>query len=383
MFMLREQFGPTVKASLTPGNTKEMIKSIGQYIDRNSEILMSMNLSARYSFSDNDRAVIYSAINVSEPALIAAIKDSKTIYKGNKIQSTPFYHACMLCSRDLLIKKDEKSAMAVLTYMSLMMYTSIHKGFFEYGANQQIMDYTIANLDNSFLIRQFPSLFAYLQDNASTALTAYKSRIIKGDDGDFTYVIDAYWTRIKQKLRKISREYYNNHKAGNYLNQDTDSYSEDDYHEMDNVSYAADRLTNAVYLKLINRQYDRRYIKYSISTADTSYQRLLNLIEDIIDADDGTLKKVISNMITHYIQNSGKPISYVGKGDYIVFMKTQFSSNTDIAEIRFIKDSIDKWLADNMMKYGKAVYGKTIKLAYRKSIYMFLVFMINAEAKMQ
>ena len=42
----------------------------------------------------------------------------------------------------------------VLTYMSLMMYTSMHKGFFEYEANKQVMDYTIAHLDNTFLIRQ-------------------------------------------------------------------------------------------------------------------------------------------------------------------------------------------------------------------------------------
>ena len=276
-------------------------------------------------------------------------------------------------------------ASMIVTYMSLMMWTSLHKGFFKYEANKQVMDYTIAHLNNTFSIRQFPSLFAFIQDNTNTVLDTYKSRIAKCEDSDMTWVIDALWTRLKGKMKKISVEFYKNHTSGRYLNSDEDNVDADNFHEIDNISFTIDRLTNKVYIKLLNRQYDKRFLKYSINSADTSYQKLLNLVEDIIDSDGDskTLRPLISSMIEYYVQQSGKPIEYVAKGDFIVFMKTAYSSNTDAIQMGTIKRTIDTWLSENMMKYGKAKYGKTLQIQYRRCLYMFFVFMTNYEAKVQ
>lgn len=380
--MLKKTFGDRISKALTPANTKLLDKKMGEYVDRNSEVLLSLDLSRRYSFGDDDRAVVFDAIGVTLPEMEQAISDSKDIYNGNKIQSNPFYAACILTASHFLSKKDDKMAANVLTYMSLMMWTSLHKGFFKYEANKQVMDYTLAHLDNTFLIRSFPSLFAFIQDNTNTAMNTYKSRIIKCDDKDITWVVDSIWTRLKGKIKKISSEFYANHEKGNYLNADSTSYDTDDYHEIDNVSFGIDRLTSKVYSRLINRQYDKRFIKYSISSADTSYNKLCNLIEDIIDSDsDGAMRNLISAMIEFYLQQSGRPIQYIAKGDFIAYMKTAFSSNTEVAQMGIIKGTIDRWLEENMYKYGKAKYGKTLRIQYRRCIYMFFVFIINFEAK--
>lgn len=385
MASLKEMFESTIAKSLTPAAIKEMTRKIGEYVDRNSEILLSMDLSSRYSFGDGDRNVVYEALGIQLDSLEVAIANAKNIYSKNKVQSNPFYLATMLGASYLLSKKDDKTALVLLTYMSLMMYTSIHKGFYKYEANRQVMDYTIAHLDNTFLIKKFPSLFAFIQDNASTALETYKSRIVRGGNEDFTWVIDSYWTRLKGKLKKISNAYYDNHKSGRYLNVENDSYDQDNFREMDNISFGIDRLTNKVYTKLINRQYDKRFIKYSITQSDTSIQKLTNLIEDIIDGDgeDGAMRELISSMIEFYVQQSGRPLEYVAKGDFIVYMKTAFASNTEVAQMGVIKGAIDKWLADNMYKYGRINYGKTLQIQYRRCIYMFFVFVINYEAKVQ
>ena len=107
------------------------------------------------------------------------------------------------------------------------------------------------------------------------------------------------------------------------------------------------------------------------------------MIEDIIDCE-GEYKDfhvLISSMIEFYTQQSGRPISYVAKGDFIVFMKTAFSSNTEATQMKIVKSTIDRWLADNMYKYGRASYGKTVQIQYRRAIYMFFVYMINYCAK--
>lgn len=381
--MIIDRYRQTLGRNLTPANTTNLANKIASFVDRNSEILLNMNLTQRYSFGDADRQVMFDACGIAMAELQTEIDNSKAIYSGNKVQSNVFYVCCMLAASHYANAKNTKMTEMVLTYMSLMMYVSLHRGLFKYNANAQIMDYTLANLDNTYIVRQFPSLFAFIQDNTKTLVNTYMSRIQKCQDADISYVVDACWTRLKGKFKKIAQRYYENHKSGNYLNQDSDSIEEGDYHEMDNQSFAIDRLTNKVYISLINRQYDKRFIRYSITSSDTSLQKVTNLIEDIIDGDgaDHRMREVISSMITFFLRQSGKPMPYIGKGDFISYMKIAYGSNTTVPEMEKIKRHIEHWLDDNMYKYGRSNYGKTAKIQYRRCLYMFFVFMINSEAR--
>ena len=380
--MLKETFGVRIEKALTPANVKQMEKSIVGYVDRNSEILMSFDMSTRYSFADADRAVIYDTAGITEPEMVAAVKESKQIHKANRIQSNPFYLLSLLVVRQLLSQKDTKHAQLVMTYMSLMMYVSIHKGMFEYGANKQIMDYTIAHLNKNYRLSHMTSIYAFIEDNAKTTLETYTNKILSGGDADLAAVVDALWVRTKQKIKKIAQRYYENHKSGRYLNADTDNFTDDaNYREIDNQSFIIDRLVNRTYTRLINNQFDSRLLKYAITQSDVSYTKLKNLITDIIDSDEGEARKVISSILEYYLLQSGKSPDYIARGDFIVYMKTAYGTNTDMPQMVYVKTQIDQWLADNMYKYGRANYGKTIRQSYRKSIYMFFVLLINMEAK--
>lgn len=380
--MLKDVFGERISKSITPEKTKAFENYVTTYIDQNSEILLTFDMSQRYSFSDKEREAVYALSSVSEAEMAAAIKKSKTIHSNNKIQSNPFYLLSMLVSRAYLAKKDEKHALQLLVYISLQMYTSSHKGAFKYNANKAAMDYTIAHLTQSFRMTNMTSLFAFIEDNATVAFNTYKSRILNGTDKDLVDVVDALWTRIKAKILRIANQYYKNYSSGKYLYADTESYSEEDYRELDNDSFMIDRLTNKVYLKLINHQYEDRLIKYAITRSDVSYQKVKNIIEDIIDSnDDKSCQKLISSIIEYFVYQSGKTPDYIAKGDFIAFMKSAYGSNTTMEQMATVKNIIEIWLDENASKYGRAVYNRSAKLEYRKVIYMFFVFLINNEAK--
>lgn len=380
--MIKDNISAELNRSLTPAAIKTMTKNIITYVDENSEILLSLDLSNRYSFADKDREVIYHAIGISEAEMIAQIKNSKYINKSNKIQSNPFYISCILLMSRLLELKDEKTAQMVMVYMSLMMYTSIHKGFFKYKNNKQIMDYTIAHLDKSYRIREMNSLYSFLQDNASVAFTTYKDRIKKADDQDLTYVTDALWVRIKGKIRKIANAFYKNYEQGNYLNADSSSYDENEYREIDNDAFAIEGLVNKVFIKLLNHQFDDRFIKYSITRSDVSYQKLKNLIDDIIDADDqNRVRKYLSTNIEYFMQHSGKGFEYISRGEYISYMKSIYTSNSDNEQLKYIKTILDQWLDEHMISAGRTNYGRTARINYKKSLFMFFIFVINYNAK--
>lgn len=379
---LKEQFEKTISTSLTPASIKKLENGISSYVDRNSELLMSLDFSKRFSFDDKDRGVVYDAVGVTSVQMDAAVKASKTIYKNNKIQSNPFYHICVLTARDFLKKKKKDLAELVLFYMSLNMYTSVHKGSFKYNANKQIMDYTISHLDANFIITKLPSLYAFIMDNTKTVLETYSDRILSGEDRDLVWVIDATWNRIKQKIQRLASVYYENHKSGRYLNADVDQFNDLERREIDNDSFLIDRLSNKVYIKLVSRQYDTRLIKYAITKSDTSYLKAKNLIEDIIDGDENNeLRRVISSMITYYLVTSGKSADYIARGDFISYMKSAYGSNTNHEDMLYVKEVIGRWLAENLGKYGRGSSSKTTIAEYRRTIYMFFVFVINNEAK--
>ena len=50
--------------------------------------------------------------------------------------------------------------------------------------------------------------------------------------------------------------------------------------------------------------------------------------------------------------------------------------------MKLIKDTLDYWMKTHMVKYGRQNYGKTAGIAYKKSILMTLVYIINYEAKL-
>ena len=89
--MLRERLGSTIDTNLTPKALSNITKGIGLFIDKNSGILMTLNLSDRYSFNDIDRRLLYDNIGVSEEQMIAEIQNAKDIPKVNQIKSNPFY----------------------------------------------------------------------------------------------------------------------------------------------------------------------------------------------------------------------------------------------------------------------------------------------------
>ena len=386
--MIKDFFAARLTQNVTLPKVKEVGKAIDAYVDRNSNILMTLDMSKRYSFADKDRAVIYNLAGIQEEEMEQQIKLSKDIHNNNKVQSNPFYATVMICIHKIMTsnivpqKELDPTCIKILTYMSFQMYVSIHKGSFPYAPNKEIMDYTIAHLDQSFRIHSMPSILAFLEDNTRTAYNTYKNKFIRCTDIDIKDLADAFFTRIKGKIKKIAKAWYDNWENGRYLNADSDSFAEDDYHEMDNNSYAIARLTSKVHLKLIDRRFDRRFLKYSITSSDTSLQKLSNLLEDILqNDDDNDVKRFISAIIEYYLLTSGKGYEYIAKGDFITYMKSAYASNTTVSQMILAKNILDKWVDEHMATSGRARYGKTAKAGYKKALYMFFIFIINQEAK--
>ena len=56
--MIRDHLVPTISKNLSPAALTRLMKDIAAYVDKNSEILMNMNLSERSSFAVYDGQVV-------------------------------------------------------------------------------------------------------------------------------------------------------------------------------------------------------------------------------------------------------------------------------------------------------------------------------------
>lgn len=405
---LKDIYGDRISKNLDNPITINRLKmGIGSFIDKYSYILYTFDFCSRWSFSENDKGVVYDAISITEPELERAIRASKDIPNASKIKSNPFYVACMLLVRGLLKRGDEQMSLLVMVYASMPMYLSAHYGRWHIIPNRNIMDYTIAHLDKGFGITKMRSLYEFIFDNAKTTFDTYRKwlysdevitavRVEKkhstkkteqivnpGSDAEIARIIDQLFIRIKQKLTNIASEFYDNQKSGRYLNYDSESYDPENYREVDNDSYAMDRLASKVYNKLINHQFKAQWLKMSITQTSVSLPKLTALFDDIIENDDDeSLRKLILATIEYFCMVGGNPVDKVSTGTFVTTLLSGYTSASGAQQMTTIKSILDRWLEENSTRYGKARYGKTAAVAYKKSIFTTILYIINYEAKL-
>lgn len=412
--LIRDTFAPLAEKRLSQAPIRnKMRNAIGAYIDRNSDILYTLNMSDRYSFSAKDKDVIYEAIGTTEDEVAAVAAKSPDVYDANKIKSNPFYIACMVTLSVLLKLNLEDDAKLVATYVSLPMYVSAHSGSWPSKPNKNIMNYTLANLDRGFRITQVKSIYEFIMDNAVTALETYapwlytppnkpkptaERKVSKSSskkvmvtiepcsDYEICNIIDQFWSRLKQKIIKIAQEFYKNKASGKYLNYDSESTNPNDFRIMDNDSFALDRIASTVYSKLINHQFKAQWLKLAVTQSNqstVSYTKLVNLFDDIIQEDDNEeLRKLILSILEYFVLVAGNPIDKIPTPRFISVVLAGFGSAANSDQMKAIKAQLETWIDKHMTKYGRQNYGRTASIAYRKALLLTIVYIINYEAKL-
>ena len=125
---------------------------------------------------------------------------------------------------------------AVIVYMSYVLYTTSHKGSFPYLPNKQIMDYTMNNLSNRYLIKQVGTIQGMIEQTVINAINGrYEKDLQICSDIYIKDILSALETRMSSVIKYIAQEYYKNHESGAYLFHEEDSEDENNYHISDNL----------------------------------------------------------------------------------------------------------------------------------------------------
>lgn len=381
--VLLEQLYPLVAKGLSKKeNTDKLKAAIAKYIDHNIERLSTIGPVHRTIFSEADMAKLYDATEVPTDQ-IKKIVTSSTVIKGQwKIMNNIFNPTISMALRFYTLAKNNDMVKLLQIYLMLSMYPSLHYKYFRVAEpNEAIMNYTINNLSSKFKIRQEGgSIYKALLSTTEVCYTTNESKVIRGTDKDIVDFIMDEKTRLNSLIKKIANEYYKNYEDKKYMNLDSDSLDEDNYHETDSNIFAVERITNNVTMKLIVDGPNMKLVDISAKICKVSVSELRNYVNSMVISDKrNDIRVIIESILYLYIYGDQKDIRNINSNDFLLYCLEMYKkSNTTDENIIKIKKILDSWLED-LGTYKKTQRNATIN-SFRKALLVFFVLSIQTQS---
>ena len=382
--VLLHKLEPMIRKALSnPRTVRELERIIGEYIDRNAMKLTTAGPLYRTTFLDDEYDKFYKIMDLNPVEIKAILKESPYIKGQWQIMNNPFNSAATFCIRHFLIKKDYPMMKAMISYLTLSMYPSLHSKYFKYEPNKAVMDYTISHLTNKFKVKSSSTIFQALIETTEVSNNTYKDNLIRGTDKDITDYVHAFKTRLNSLLKKIAIIFYENEKKGLYLNEESESKDDDNYRETDNDSLVVERVSNAVVMKLAVNGPDMKIVKLSAKIADISVNDLRNACINICEDNSNRegIKRLISAILYMFIFELHKPKEMIGSNDFVFFCLDVYKrANTNDKNVEKIKAILDGWLNKYSATYKRSNRVNTLS-NFRRGLYTFMVFTIQQSGK--
>lgn len=375
--LLLTELYPLVEKGLSKKeNTQKLRIAISNFLDRNNEKLATIGPLNQIIFLGDDIDILYKCIEVEPQFIKDIIKKSSTIKSNWQIMNNPFNSAIAMAIRYYKLSKNEDMVQILLIYLTMSMYPTLFFKYFKYGANENVMNYTINNLSNKFKIKQLGTIYAALIDTTKVCYDSNNDKLIRGNDKDIIDFIMDEKTRLNSLLRKISNEYYTNKEQGKYMNSDSDCYDEDNYHEADSNSYAIERITNDIVLQLTVNGPSISLVNIAAKMSQVSVSELRNYVNTmVINGNREEIKTIVECILFLYLFDSQNTIQDLNSNKFLFYcLEVYKKSNTTDENIIKIKKILDGWL-----EY-LGTYKKTQRLAtinnFRRALFIFFVLTI-------
>ncbi len=351
----------------------EITKYILAYINKNSNSLQVNGPIRKLIFHDNDKEYLFKTLNIEPSIVKSAIKQCSLIQPSWQILNNPFNTLTATIIAELVVKKNDKYAKIILTFLMLKFYSSIQSHFAKYGLNPNIMDYAINNMSNKFKIKKFGTIFDTLLDSCYNCHETFKPRMMTCSDEAIKNYIMAINTRIRSLIKKMINEYEICRKSGAYMNTEQDSNDEDNYKEVTNNSMVIEKMVNSVILSILGRPINDKIVKMCARDCDVSYSAIKTALITLINKKNDNIKIVLSMILQLFLNDVKNKPSEVNSKKFIALAMSYYKkSNTKDEAVIKIKEILDEWLTETSVTYVKTNREAT-KINFRKAVYMYFV----------
>jgi hypothetical protein len=295
------------------------------------------------------------------------------------LRGNPIFWVFYCCIRYYHIKKDQKGLNTALAIYALSNYPAVFSTFFKFGADEGVMQYTIDNLTDKFIIKQQGNIFNALFVSIQHSYDFLKAFMIDASDKEIIRFIQRIRNDQKSMIKKICDKYMQNHAKGLRVSLTQDAYDGmqtdvDGQNKTSTVEIVARKISIKILTQDINLKLTSMVAKISgVSISECRFY-ISKIISDKYSED---ITNFISSILFLYLYDENKKPEDINSRYFLHWSEETFrksKSNND--NIRNIKETLDKWAEETGVheKYKR----EASRVSYKKAIYFYFIFSIQS-----
>jgi len=358
-------------------NKNQFINEIKKFLDNNSEALFSNNLGQRVFYNTKFEGKMFELCGVAESEISEAINSTNLNDKSWYHRNRPIYVLLFLVQRYFDDKKKKEEKKLILMMFSVVIYSGRQKHFFPFNSSvgfDNVMQYTVNNLSNKYLLKQKGNVYSALEATTFTVEKTYEKLLnSKKDEDIFIYIINMV-TRVHNFVKNIAEQFYENKKSGKYLNLEKSTNDKDgSLIDVDNVSFAISSIVEKTFMSLKTNRLDGKIVRLSAHTTTVSQLSLANTLNNIIKNEEEDLKELLRLILVIFLVDKQKPLDDICSTSFVLEGLQAFSkSHTKEENVINLKETLDKFLKEYSDDYNKTQRQAT-KSNFRKAVYLFFL----------
>ena len=381
--IIRDELYPKISAVLsTPAGDKKFKQLVGSFIDKNSAKLRTAGPQYLITFGDIDKAQHFNLFKITETEVVGLIKKitdqiSKTT-DFKLLHQNPIYTVFYCCVRYYTLKKDQKGINTALAIYALANYPLVFKTFFKYEPNESVMQYTMDNLSEKFLMKQAGNLFDGLMRSIQHSYDFLGPYMKEGKDKEVVRFIQRIRNDQKSMIKNICDQYMKNHRQGNRVKLTKDASDDiqvdvDTINNTSQVEIIADNIVN----QIITNGLDMKRVSYAKEIGDVGLSDARLYLSKIITTDyTKDIRAFIHSILFLYLYDEHKTKQDINSTEFIGWSTKLFKkTNSNNANIKCIKETLDKW-AEEVGVHAK-YKREGSRINYKKTIFWYFILSIQ------
>lgn len=383
-FHYRDLLAKKIETVLTdPKNDRKLRKIISDFIDRNMDKLTTSGPVYLIVFGSTDQQMYYELFQLSPEQITKAtdlvIKSTGSASSFKLLRGNPIFVLLYYIIRYYTIKNDKRGVNNVLSIYAIAVYWSIYSKYFPHGVIEPIMQFTIDNLTDKFLIKKCNHIFGVLTESIQRSYEFHKSRIKTGTDKDCVDFIQRIRNDQNSLIKKIANEYMKNYQNGNAISTRNDNYDPDNpiLDDIQNATTVIQYQVDKTCLPIISNGVDIVLAEAcakmaGISVSDTR----LYLIKIMVPKNLPILEKLIESILFLFIYEDKRSVSEIKSRYFLTWAASIFKkTNSKDKNIGRINAILEQWAEESGIY--ERFKREASRIGYKKAIFFYVVLSIQ------
>ena len=382
--ILKDLIYPVIEKTFsTQVNIRKYVMLISNFFEKNTAKLTTPGPQFLIVFGDNDKDEFYKLFGMKKEEITDAmriiIKSTGSSAEFKYLMNNPFLSFLYYIIRYFTMHSNPKALNATLGLFAIDVYWSIFTKYFPNGVIEPVMNYTIDNLTDKFIIKKSGTIFGALTESAKHSYEFHKSKIKVGNDPDCIAFLQRIRNDQNSMFRTLSGIYYENHKKGNAIATRNDDYDPDNpiLDDITSASTEIENTVNRVCMPMISNGVDIALAEAASMSANVSIKNLrIYLMKIFVNERLTEITQLVESMLFLYINGEHKSVRDIRSSHFLYWTSALFKkTNSKDGNIVRINMILDKWGTETGIY--KAFKSEGSKINYKRAIFTYIAMNIQ------